>query len=530
MGLKTVVFDDFSGGDEGRERPIKDVPTTFRAVNVWQYPAGIGPRPPFQALGITGLPTGKVATFNVLRNEAGNRNLVWAMDSKAVYWSLVGFAAAASLAGSLTNKPIKGVNAGNYIDWVSPDGYGGHIAISGTDFGDKTAMPVGRDLVFHGEHQAVAGVGAYAGKLKWSETHDTTLWPSANEFFVGFGQTLQALFAQRNALLICTLAGDLWMVTGVLGVNESLRKIDTGIPHPSPGTANGAVANQSKLWYCAGREMVTFTGASLGLVPRPDLPQVDDFLWKPWYVNPGHVVPLPDEDEIMVVGTLDGDADATQKTIWAQAYRPDHGLWTRHHIPVTPFTNDADSSLSAEAVRVHQEYTHDGVYISTSNSAGAPKAYTFNPRQEYPHIPVGTVGGVTSNTLNDADSGAPTVASFATGEVWHPEAKTLAVTSVLVDYSYDPTHTPLATYSHFDLSVEALQNPGSAAVRRSAVQSFTPAGSGSTPDGSPLVRGQARFQVGDQGAGQGFRVRLDDWRGILVHRISVQVDESPARF
>lgn len=534
MAQDIVVFKDFSGGDPGRTRPDQNG-DTFRGLNVWKYGNGIGPRPPFQAMGITGLPVGKLATFNVLKVSILSTNLVFAYDASPspVWWCRRVAGNGAFFAGNLTNKPVKGINSGPDIHWVSPAGPGGTVDIDGTLFAQTAAMPSGVDIVVYGEVEAIGRhlVDIHEAKLLWSTIQDPYAWPAANTFDVGLGKTIQAMYVQRNTLVLLMRDGTIWTVTGVLGVNETLRVTEQTIPHAAGGEATGAVVNGASLFYCSGMHVVQFTGAKAELIPRPDLPAPTGFLTKPWAANPGHVLPLPGDDDFLLVGTLDKDASPTSKTIWAQAYRD--GAWTRHHIPVTEYVNSAESAKTAVAVRTCPEYVGDLLYVVTSSSTASPKVYQLDARQQFPHKPIGTPGSSTfddpvSWTLNDADSAAPTVADVAF-EQWHPEGAQVTVRSVLVDYSYDPAHVPFSTYSKFDISAEALQNQGSATTRRSAIQTFTPLASGSTPDGEPLVRGQARFQMGEQGSGVGFRIRLDDWRGILVHRISVIVDEAPVR-
>lgn len=531
MGLTPVVLDDFSGGDPGRTRPQGSAPTTFRGVNVWQYPAGIGPRPPFQDVGITGLVSGKLATFGILSVGVLSANLVWAYDAtpSPVRWSRRSHGTASASAGSLTYRPFKCISSGANVHWVAFAGAGGSLGVDGTGFdADVSGKPDGIEIATYGEGEVIGRhlVDYHEAILRYSTLQDTATWPVDQTNSIGFGQTIHAIYPHRNTLLILMRDGSIYTITGVLGVNETLRRTANTLPHAALGAATGAVLNGSSLWYCSGPNMVRYNGALPDVVLRPDLPMVSGFDSNPWQANPGHVLPLPGQDEFLLIGTLDKTSDATKKTVWGQAFRG--GAWTRHHIPVTEFVNSATSATTAESVKVCPEYVGDLMYITTSSSTTAPQLYVMNPRQEFPHLPIGAPASAAfdpaeSWTLNDAASAAPTVGTFASSEVWTPNGAQQTVRTVLVDYSYYPTLTPFSTYSKFNLSVEALQSPGSVAVVRSTAQTFTPPASGDSADGSPMVRGQARFQMGEQGSGVGFRVRLDDWRGILVHRITVMV-------
>ncbi len=518
MALRSIVFDDFSGGDEGRSRPMRTNPTTFRGINVWAYPSGLGPRPPFQDLRISGLPTDTVHTLTLLRSTSFSTNKLIMTLGTTVYRASFTFGAAASSAGTVTSAPSQGLQIGDKIYFISAAGQGSRVGDTGAP-ADVAALPAGTSIAQVGEITVVRTLTDPV--IRWSAAADPTTWDVANTVNIGAGTPIMYILTQRNTLVVLKFDGQVWVVTGVLGVNETLRQVDLADPLRS---SLPAVGNGSNLWYCGSKKMVKFTGAQAIVVDRPDVPGAAGYTVKPWQVNPGSVLPLLDDDEFLLVGTLDQDADlANGRAVWACAYRK--GAWTRHTVPVTyKFTGSASSQIVATNVMTCQVGYEGKAIIGTFDDDGT-KLYLFESEQEYPLMPLTVV-----DTNNDGASGAPVVAEFKTGEVWHPEGARVEVTSVLVDYSYDPSFTPLATYSKFDLSVEALQNAGSATVRRSTTQTFVAPSSGSNPDGAPLVRGQARFQMGDQGAGVGFRVRLDDWRGIIIHRITVQVDEEAQAF
>lgn len=537
MAEQVLVFENFSGGDSGRSRPQMSDPTTFRAINAWQYDDGIGPRPPFMDWGITGLPQQRLKTFNVMRGTDGLLYMVWSFADKSVYRCRAAAGTTATSAGTLAFEPVDSCIFGDSVFFVSNLGNGGSVLATGS-VTDLPNLPAGYCIERFGQQAVVATTGS---TIRWSALNDFTSWPTENTNTVGNNQYIARLFNQRNSLVVARLDGEVWTYTGVLGVNEVLRRSDTTVRHRFPLEAPGCVVNQSDIWWCGIREMVQYTGAKANLVTRPDIPVISGFDINPWDSHVGAVHPLQDDDEFLVFGTADKLDGSNKKQVWAHGFRPGAG-WTRHVIPVTDYKMLVNgggvnsSRYSAEAIKPNQ-VCHEGfAFVTTTsdtsaNGGSTPQVFAFFSTSEMPLIPAGVVvaADLSVYTVNDGKSGAPVSATFSGAEHWDGNGAQITVRSVLVDYSYNPNFTPVATYNHFDLSVEALQNQGSVAVNASTAQSFTPPASGSTPDGTPVVRGQARFQMGDQGSGVGFRILLSNWRGIVVHRITALLDAAPGR-
>ena len=538
MPTELVQFDDWSGGDEGRHRPVKSDPRKIRGTNAWTYPSGgLGPRPPFQKVSITGLPQAKLNVFHLMRPSTGgvSTRYFFGFSDGKVYMVPSG-TNVATLVGTMTNPPVDAVTIGDYVYFVSNTGHGAKCSAAGVLSG-VSAMPAGDAIEQLGDRTVITNAadgGVVHGKIRVSAAANPDEWPAANEIRIGAqNQMIMGVYVQRNTLVLPKFDGGLWVMRGVPTVNEVLRQEDLTALHTLPRRARGAVCGQSNLWYCSDRDMVKFTGAQAVLEPRPDIPVTAGYNVSIWSNNVGAVAPLVDDDEFVMVGTVDQTADTNTKLAWVQIHRPQDG-WTRHVPQIGPFRVTYPTEVSTDnstGVQVAKISPGGIMFLcsgsdTSANSGRAPQVYVFNSRQEYPHIPVGDVNSwaATSLTLNDGDSSAPVVADVRMAEHWDDEGRQLTVTSVVVDYSYNPNITPLSTYNRFDISVEALQNPGSSTVVTSSVQSFVPTGSGSTPDGSPIIRGQERFGFGDQGAGMGFRIRFSDWRGIVIHRVTVFVD------
>ncbi len=576
-----VIFQRWTGGDVGRSRPLKSALDQFRGLNVWTYPNGaIGPRPPWQDCGITGLPQRSIPLFDVVKNVQGTAEaapvLVFAVNQTppttgAEIWvasSVHG--SAASNEGATVNYPLASAVWGGAVYYIASFGNGSSYDIFTTTVTDRPDIPSGLDIAPMASRMVIANAGGISGQLRVSAADDPNTWPVGNFINVGAPTAITGLFELRNALAILRYDGTVWQITGVPTAGGVLRKVDVGYAPPFQFRARGAVAGQSNLWWTAGRSMCKFTGAQLITVDRPDIPILPadkaTYSWSPSADHVGAVLPLPEDDEFIVLGTLDLLSDLAVHKVWSQVYRA-RDQWTRHSIPITPFRFGLQGSPQFQqgsrddtAAIAVPKLAPNGVayFVINSDTAGASSrghsVYRLNTQQEFPHISVGTrlAGGQVSSTLNDADSAAPVLGQFTTAEVWAEDQQyvrppftmlqgdgwstgftQVRVRSVEVDLSYDASITPHSTYNKFSLSVESVQRDSTAgeALAASTPQAYVaPTVSAPDPDGDGLVRTRVKFQVGDQGWGSGFRVRLADWTGIMVHRISCLVDLDGPRY
>ncbi len=570
-----VIFERFTGGDVGRSRPLKSALDQFRGLNVMTYPNGaVGPRPPWQALGLTGLPALRLTTFDCVRNVLNTLSespptLVFGVDEATdgkVYAAPATPAGAATLEAT-NSLPFTCATAwGTTVYLATGVGVGTSYDVATDTAASVAAMPAAVAITSLASRMVT---GVY-GQIRVSAPDDPTTWPVGNFINIGQPSDILGLYELRNALVILKYDGSVWQITGVPTNGGVLRKVDVGHLASFNFRARASVAGQSNLWWVSGRNMVKFTGAQLATIDRPDIPITEAnkalFKWSPSATHVGNVLPLPGDDEFLVVGTLDLLSDFPfQHQPWVQMYRATD-QWTRHTLPVTnyratfdDFTLSNSSADDGRAIFVPAFAPHGMAFVATQGEASgtgarAIKVYQLNTQQEFPLVATGTEmsGGVSSFTLNDGDTAAPTVAQFATAEVWAEDQQyvrppftmlqgdgwstgftQVRVRSVEIDLSYAAAITPHATYNKFTVSVESVQRDSTAgeALASSTAQAYVaPTVSAPDPDGDGFVRTRVKFQVGDQGWGSGFRVRLANWSGILVHRISCLVDLDGPRY
>lgn len=535
--LDFVEFSDFSGGDSGRERPLANDLTRYRGINTWRYPNGaLGPRPPWITIPYTGLPTGKtLRTFTTAVDVAGSW-LAWTFSDGTVYTTVPGSTVAA-LRGTLGNDPTDAMSNGDAIYFISINGTGGGKVDKAGAFTAITT-PIA-ELITQKGSQTIA-LRQSDSKLFWSDPDDPTTWPAANVVFVGNRTPATGVYIQRDTIVVTKINGEIWLFTGTLGVNEVLRQVDIGLIHPYAAHAKGAIAGNSVLYYTTGSKMTAFTGGQLKTLSRPDMPETALYNSSPKTDNVGSVVSSGEPNQFVVLGTMDLTATPTTRKAWFHSFSPEQG-WNRHVAPIAPYTISAaaigglTSADSAKAIRTSLHLNGTVVICRPSDASGVTtvKTYFFIPRLETPYnvsVPM-QWGSVTA--LADGDLSTPVVASMQSGESWTPEGRDTHVRALIIDYSYDAdANIPLGLGAEIphkvDVVVEALQRE-SGASQASAAQTLTASG-GNSIDGGTMYRARATLRFGDQGPGPGFRFKLSDWRGILIHRVIAAVDVSEARF
>lgn len=531
-----IEFSDFGGGDSGRERPLPNALSKYRGLNTWRYPNGaIGPRPAWAFLAFTGLPTGKTLT-HFTTSVGGGGWFAWAFSDKTVY-SVIAGQTVAALRGTLGDVPSDSVTVGNYIYYVSNAGTGGgRVGFDGSYASVVTPLA---DLVVQHGSQTVA-LRQQDSKLYWSDPDDPTSWPAANAVFVGDQTQATGIYVQRNTVVITKINGEVWVFTGTFGVNEVLRRVDSGLLHPAAGQAKGSIVGNSVLYFTSGSKMTAWTGAELKTIFRPDMPAAAGFNSSPKSDNVGAVVSCGEPNQFLVLGTMDNIAAPTTRRPWFHSFSPEAG-WNRHTFPVADYTLPAThlgGFTSADSSRgILTSFHINGAILACrpSDAAGVTtvRNYLFLPRQETPYSAALPLQWGASTAILDGDLTTPVIATFQSAEFWAPEGRDVFVRALIIDYSYDTDAAVVTALgaevpNKFDLTVEALQRNGGSSAS-STSQTVTASG-GNSIDGGSMSRTRTTLRVGDQGPGPGFRWKLADWRGIMIHRVIVVADISEARF
>lgn len=140
--------------------------------------------------------------------------------------------------------------------------------------------PAGRAICIYGDQMLVGGIsdarfGVFPSRIVYSNFADFTDWQDTAFLDVGGdGRQIRALVPMRDALLIVLEDGQLWVLQGVPGVNERLRRYH-GFDR-SAGAINAVLPQhvavdpaQNKAWVYdhSIRAPARFNGASLNRIP-----------------------------------------------------------------------------------------------------------------------------------------------------------------------------------------------------------------------------------------------------------------------
>lgn len=224
-------------GSMGSKFAGRTAPTKMGAVNLVAYRNGdIGPRAGLRDMGVTGTAAGLV--WGLFWRGTSGSDLGY-VQGTAVKLIDAGAAANAvqSVAGALAITPTRPVA---WVEGPSPRTY---ITVYGdkayyVDHTAKTLTAVTSSfgtgaICFYGERLMTGGTAANPGRVYYTEAGVFTTQPAANFFDVGDGRgEVRGLFAQRGFLSIVLSNGEWWILTGVPGVNDVLRKVTANAQHP----------------------------------------------------------------------------------------------------------------------------------------------------------------------------------------------------------------------------------------------------------------------------------------------------------
>lgn len=545
-----VTYEDFSGGEWGRLGPRKAAKNQFHGLNVLVYADGqIGPRPGMTSLA-RGAAVGMVtpsAKPHSMGRRAGTGTVWWSyVDSGNLFVGLLDstrkFAVGnPSYYASLTPTTLGTADRGQSYD--EPDGSQSFFASQDNGWiidytlgaVGKIAGPApsGRTMAMYGD-RLIIGQGA---TLRYSAAADPITWPAANSIIVG-RSNIRGLYVVRGSLIIVKDDYAVWVLTGVPGVNETLRQV---LPRHSGHIDTfdfeaGDVDALGRLW-------MTFPGADAPSNVTPALfagsvPQnfreheqnayrePDAYVkWSSQNTARAQVVGLRSEDAVAMFAASNQTAGEDGNLLVRH-----NGVWTKHLIQWP------DSSHTLFATHVG-----DGrVIVATENTAGMVQANQFwepwSCQVAWDRIPVLGDDFYELMSLGDG-SDTPVNAYFQLSEWWEPEGRDVMPREVVVDVTIADIATPggLAKInSSFDFTMVTLgldpggdtrgatDRLGTGAVHIEIDPTAEGAGAGSHDPDDPGfgLRRTVRIPVNPV-QGRGFKLRFDNIVGCSFRRITV---------
>jgi hypothetical protein len=411
------------------------------------------------------------------------------------------------------------VEVGNtsYISTELNAGY----SFDGTTVTALGTMPNASTIALYGDRLVVVPVAA-TNTVRYSDAASFNSWPVGNTLTVGDTDPIGAIISQRAHLAILKSGSSFYVLTGVPGVNDTLRAVQraNGVTTASLGGAYSAAARRADdvIYYVPGNGNfpVTFDGARTV--------EFDNIITADFGGQSLAVVPLLADDQTgIVINQAAVPADTTPQLLWVRS----KGAWTKHTLGVTVINKAAAATHTYP-----QNGTSDGSLLRTGSmlcftdgggASATPKFYGWQPFMDRPGLEVNPLS-ISAERAGDAS------ASPVSGSVTFPEQHTddgsdIQVRGVIVHFRKWNTGGSLT--NHFDLAVNTLRSYETPGTASSATASWDEDVTLSSTGGTLQSK---YFSFGDQGRGGGFQLAFTNVRGIAFQRIQVVTETYPARF
>lgn len=525
MGRKTYEYRDFSGGDYGRLEAWRAPKNSFSALNMLVYRTGeLGVRPGVRNVSPSGLASGAVLGISRSSKTDGVafvqgdrlRSFVPRRNNTLVTYTNL-FTATPDIAGL------------HYLDgntlYITARLAGVYSAnVNSSVLTQLNASPDGNLIAKYGDRIVVGNLFSNNSALRYNGTtagvSDLTVWPAGNIIPIGEpGGLVNGIWAQRSHLLIAKDEG-LFVLTGVPGVNESVRQTSShGRGQIEDVDVNGTG------WGVERSTPISYNGASFRPFP--------DQLIPPRLM--GTAAFYEEAPGVLYLGSSPSGASVGPSP--ALLYH--HGVWTKHSFNIRAFRTVAQAAVAltgtvvadpgvntADSTALLATQRDVNMFVLTDTAVAAvPKFYSWVPGLDRP-------GAEMTDALLDpynSERAGDDSSSQVTGSVTFPEQRSddgsdIQVQGVRVDFR--KWNTGGALTNHFDLAVSTLHSYETPGTVSSVTASWDEAGSLASTSGTLQSR---YFGFGDQGRGVGFQLSMTNIRGIAIQRIQVIAESYPSR-
>lgn len=525
MAKRVVEYRDFRGGEFGRLDAWNAPKNSWTGVNMLLYRSGeLGVRAGLRDVTPAGVGTGLVR--GLFTSPSSTIFVTYLQGTAAKQFTPTPGNSLFSFTGALTTTPTLPVQShyvGDNVYFVTSNS--GAYKLSNGALTALTGSPNGITIAAYGDRMVIGFAAATANRLRFSAAADFNSWPSANFIDVGDSDFMSAIFVQRGHLAILKERNGLFVLTGVPGVNETLRQASR-FPGPKNSRLGYAITPRDKVWYiyADGQTPVQFNGAS---ATELDHLAVQSFNGGSPQVPVGvETFRNIDPDGALFLAANSTDANTTT----GSALMFYNGVWTKHSFGValegyaahaiTKAPKDPSGAIAASNIDLAASFT----FTDGGGAAAVPKFYGWTPTLDRPGSE--TVLGTTPAPERAGDASTAQVSGSVTFPEWHSETgEEFYVRQVIVDFRKWNTGGSLT--NHFDLKVTALRRYDAAGTKDSTTLSFDEAGSLSSSAGT-LAR--QVFSFGDQGLGSGFQLAFSNVRGVAIQRIAAILDTQPGRY
>lgn len=507
-----VMFDDFSRGEFGSLGPWNAPKGSFTGQNVVRYVDGsLGPRNGLKALTVTGLPASGLGP-NMGLDPNGNLwfqvgTLVKTIDPTSTA------SQAATAIGDASTSLGQGVIVGSFV-------YAGSQSsgIKKLDFGTPAvtsvgSSPSGERMVQYGERTLSASEGSQPQRIRYSAAGDPTSWPAGNFIDVGIGNTIQAMIVLRGGVAIYTVSnihtgidGRWWLLTGVPGVNETLREVLTGAQGPLTHATIAVPGDGVPAFAASKSETVGFFDGSFVKLLR------HLSMGTPEVLNFASVVALREESDVLLVTCTDAASSGVG------LMRRD-GAWFRHafsEADVWQRITTRDGTLPSSIADVSRA---QNLVIFTTDAA-PPVFYIWSAYNDRPPF----AADYSASVLTPAD------VYFTLPDIPAPAGEQITVRKVTCWFrDWDTGDT--GNNNQFNVKVTPLrqQESGEGTTQTGANQDGVTSTSFGRAPGSSSTSGVSLRRTWHFAPdyGDAARLKISDMRGVAIHRIEVELDTRP---
>ena len=505
--MPVKVFADFSGGEAG-SLDLAKVPDNFwTGRNLVVYRSGaLGPRPGLRLHALGRTPTGPI---NGLGYAGGARPLVY-VDGVAV-WT-VGEDGVARTAGNISAAPnpripvhFEATDAGNIFMFV-PNG--GRTYKIETMTGSGSLLDLNTTGGVAGDIYGIRLVrtDTSGNRIYYSAPNNVSSWPSGNFLDVVLAKALVFLAEQRGHLTIVTIDGSWYVLTGVPGVNDTLRRITGGKTVP-PQMAPEAFVD-------IGDDLIHY------LSPINNYPGSFDGVE---HTELAYLSMTPTEPlATFAAGTQ------TQAYNAANAFQGADNASPAFVLPAPVVSPNGRMLLKHNGVWGLHDFEYPMSRLWASDGRGRIYGFNWNfpgndvgPQVLTTQLRLDRPAFTSDTTARPGDNrDQPLACEVTFPESWSENGDELRVREVMVDFIR--WNTGVAETNRIEATVSALARASEVAPI-SSTRTWEQAGSDSpaTQDGT---KDRIRFGFGDQGTGAGWRLKLHGLRGIAIRQVIVVAD------
>lgn len=549
MAVKAlVVYDDFQGGDWGTLGSKRAAKNQFAATNVIVYGDGsFGPRCGARSyVNGSGMATSDMANSTSGKFMVGTVQYAWAARSDASTGTTVSYAPtnASTWAPTATGETLPTVltQTGQAIDnsndtesfFIANEGVCKYVH-TGTSPGNNlvtliAGSPGGVALTVYGERMITGGHLGSLQRLFFSAPADFLTWPALNFIDVGLSPIV-ALYVIRGLLVILKADYGVWVLTGVPGVNETLREVVPGVDGEARAFhhASGSTDRLTQLWSVypslvsqALFSPAVFAGAGIREFERYRL----DAGSSSWGSGGGGC---------NSGGALSGDGSPTapvaSAVVTAALHEPDSVLFAasassslllRHNDVWTKHSSSVDA-IGMSSVCKLMHLGRGRVWAASYGNQSIGNVFSW--QAQWDQVPIHGTGPYNMISVGDGpavSNTVPVAANLTLSEFWQPDNKEMIVRTVLVDVTcYD---IGVSLTSRFTLELIGIgRHDGADEV--AAAQTWD---SGSIIGGATGTHRTVRLSFAPMTC-RAFQLSFHSIRGLGIRRITVLGEEDAIR-